>query len=711
MTDNRSLTAYQAPPPPTLIDSRGRPLRSATDVLTREIGGPTMAGVRSVLSGHPAQGLDPLRLTQILRAAETGDATAYLELAEEMEEKDLHYLSVLGTRKRAVSQLPVEVEAAGEGPEYEGDAQLVRDWLKRQTLQAELFDILDAIGKGYSATEIVWNMTGDLWLPSVLTRQDPRFFEYDRDTGKQLLLKGGIDGYHGLAQPLPQYKFIVHEAAAKSGLPIRGGLARAVAWIYLFKNFTLKDWMTFLEVYGLPLRVGKYQNGTSEEDIRKLARAVAQIGSDAGCVIPASMQIDFITSQGGAANPEMFQALCTYGDELISKAVLGQTSSSDAKAGGLGSGQADLHGDVQHLIECSDAVQLSATGTRDLVIPMVMFNRGVRDKYPLLKIGRPDPVDVKSALEAMDKGVALGVPIPVSHYRKVTGIPEPKAGEAILVRAAAPQSAQEPAQAPNGPDVPREPATGPLVAPLAPESRLQDRTGDAVPAAVLIDAKYNASQPRVPRGSKRGGEWSDGRGGGPGFGGAMPLGGGGGGGGAGGAPVGGGGGASPETVKPGKLTRAEANAVSDYSLMDYKLINEQARGEADYGAKTKKKVEVMDRAVAKSRLSEDAVLYRGVSGPGVEALKRAGISEGSVIRDPGFLSTSRSRDVAVMGFAEAKGSILIAITAKKGSKALDAAPHSNLRHEQEVIFPRSAKLRVTKWDKRTRTLHVEAEDD
>src|SRR3546814_21150705 len=72
--------------------------------------------------------------------------------------KDLHYLSVLGTRKRAVSQLPINVEAASEDPNDELDAQLIRDWLKRLTLQAELFDILDAIGKGYSVTEIVWKL-------------------------------------------------------------------------------------------------------------------------------------------------------------------------------------------------------------------------------------------------------------------------------------------------------------------------------------------------------------------------------------------------------------------------------------------------------------------------------------------------------------------------------------------------------------------------
>lgn len=485
------LVPFAAPPPPILVDSSGRPLRQAERVLAGEVAAPTIAGIRSIQSGHPAQGLDPWRLTAILRQAETGDATAYLELAEEMEEKDLHYLGLLSTRKRQVSQLPITVEAASDDADDEADAQIVRDWLKRPTLQLELFDVLDAIGKGFSATEIIWE-TGEQWLPGQLKWRDPRFFEYDQATGETLLLKGGEAGSLAIPQPLSQHKYIIHQAQAKSGLPIRGGLARIAAWGYLFKNFTIKDWMTFLEVYGLPLRVGKYQNGTSEDDIRKLAQAVAQIGSDAGAVIPASMMMEFVTSNGGTANPDMFRAMCQYMDDALSKAVLGQTSSADAKAGGLGSGQADLHGEVRKDIESADAAQLSATLTRDLAIPIVHFNRGYRRRYPLILIGRPDPVDLTAALDAIGKALDVGVPVGISYFRKVTGIPEPKAGEELLSRPAA-QAPQEPQDDPEAP-LPPEKASTDLLSPFKRPSgakgkaqvaaAAQDRAPDAVDRAV-----------------------------------------------------------------------------------------------------------------------------------------------------------------------------------------------------------------------------------
>ena len=79
-----------------LYDAFGREVDPTR--LLEEQAAPTMTGIRNIYSSmHPSVGLTPERLTRILREAEFGDPFLYLELAEEMEEKDLHYLSVLST--------------------------------------------------------------------------------------------------------------------------------------------------------------------------------------------------------------------------------------------------------------------------------------------------------------------------------------------------------------------------------------------------------------------------------------------------------------------------------------------------------------------------------------------------------------------------------------------------------------------------------------
>ncbi len=67
--------------------------------------------------------MSPQRLAAILRAADMGDAIRYFELAETIEERDLHYLGVLGTRRRAVAQLDISVEAASDSAADEAIAR------------------------------------------------------------------------------------------------------------------------------------------------------------------------------------------------------------------------------------------------------------------------------------------------------------------------------------------------------------------------------------------------------------------------------------------------------------------------------------------------------------------------------------------------------------------------------------------------------------
>jgi phage gp29-like protein len=437
-----------------------------------------MSSVRSILSSHPAKGITPARLANLLLSAEQGDATAYLELAEEMEEKDPHYLSVLGTRKRAVSQMPIEVEAAGPSEEEEADAQLIRDWLDRDMLESEIFDIMDAVGKGYSAVELIWDTRPGLWQPQDLKWRDPRWFEFDRVNGETLKLRST-----GEPELLDAGKFIVHFHKAKSGLPIRGGLARVVAWGWMFKNFSIKDWVSFLETYGMPLRVGRYDNGETEANIDILMQAVADLGADAAAVFPKTMEVEFIDGKGGSAPSDLWRSMAEYIDDQVSKVVLGQTNTTDAKAGGLGSGQADVHNEVRKDIADADAKLVAATLNRDLVVPMIMFNRGPRAKYPRLKIGKPDPVDVKALTDAAVALVPLGVKVSANRIREKAGLPAPEDGDEIL-RVASPATPENfSAGAPAGRADGLPPRSGPTPALLPPLKRPQGRIGVATAGA------------------------------------------------------------------------------------------------------------------------------------------------------------------------------------------------------------------------------------
>ena len=400
---------------PPLISPGGKKIARG-EILASPRAGPTMAGVRDPVGGNPAAGLTPGKLATILRSAAEGNWESYLELAEAMEERDLHYQAVLSVRKRAVAQLPITVEAASDEPDHIEHAEYLRRWIKRGTLRKALFDILDAVGKGFSVHEIEWD-TSYYW-PKHFHYRPQRWFDadlIDKDTPRLREL--------GALEDLEEHRFLLHVHKSKSGSTIRSGIAYMAAWSWMMKRFTDHDWAVFVRNYGKPIRVGKYDAHSTEEDRDILWRAVADIAGDTAAIIPATMQIEFITAMQGGANPEMHQRRCEYLDQQISKLVLGQTTTTDAISGGHAVSKE--HREVATDIERADALLLSAAITEQLVPWIISLNFGPQEEYPQILIGRPDEMPIKDWVEALEKLLPLGLRVETSQIYDRLGIEEP----------------------------------------------------------------------------------------------------------------------------------------------------------------------------------------------------------------------------------------------------------------------------------------------
>lgn len=394
----------------------------------REQARPMVGGfARDPYGGHPAAGLTPAALALILRSSIDGSPRRYLELAEDMEERFVQYASTLSTRKRAVSRLDIVVTPAGESAADQDEAELVRSVIEGASFRSVLIDLLDAIGKSFSAVEIIWDTRTKPWRPMAFKHRDPRFFDFDRHDPDRLLLLNE----HG-AEDLWPNCWIVHRAKAKTGLAIRGGLARQAAWLFLFQAFNTKDWAIFAEAYGQPLRVGKFDPGASEDDKRVLLEAVHSLGSDYAAVIPQAMAIEFVTAQI-TGSTDLYERRANWLDRQCSKLVLGQTGTTDSSEGS-GYAQAKVHDGVREDIADADGEQLAATLNDQLVRPLIDLNfpRRGRKGYPLVTIGRPDEQDVGAMVANVQKLVPLGLEVSMAEMQAKIGVTPPKAGDKLL---------------------------------------------------------------------------------------------------------------------------------------------------------------------------------------------------------------------------------------------------------------------------------------
>ena len=413
-----------------ILGPDGQPIQ--LDVLSEEVSAPASTGIRQIWHGAASNNLTPQRLAGILTAAANGDAHQYLTLAEEMEERDAHYASVLGTRKLAITGLDVIVEAVSDEPEDIRRADAVRELVDAPQFGSLVAHLVDALGKSYAVAEIVWDRSGREWAPTYEER-DPRWFTFDRVTGRELRLLDDADSFEGL--PLPPFKFLVHLPRIRSGLPIRGGLARLAAPSYMGKSWSWKDWMAFADIFGLPMRVGRYGPNATQGDIDKLIAAVTNLGSDAAAAVPDSVRIEFqqAAQVGGAG--DFFDKLVTFWDKQVSKGILGQTMTADD---GASLSQAQVHNQVRRDLLEADAKTMSGTLMAHLVAPFCALNFGVDRRPPKLRLVVPEPDNTAALVDALSRLVPLGLEVEQSVIRDKLGLPDPDAGAVLLRAPAAP---------------------------------------------------------------------------------------------------------------------------------------------------------------------------------------------------------------------------------------------------------------------------------
>lgn len=401
----------------TLYDHNGQPF--TTKSLTQSYGDriDLVSSIRN--SQSIASTLDAYRLARVLREAELGNNRDFLVLAQEIEDKDPQYYAVTEKRRLAGSTLDYFCAAPTDDANAVEIAEQCQRWLEDASLDGLIYDFGDANQKGYAGCEAKYDTDGKYWFPTSFTRLDPWDLEYAPKEPKQLKLRIGEDRVS-----LHPILHIIHKKPSLGRRFFRGGVARVCSVIYLVKTFDMRDWAAFAEVFGMPIRLGRYnaQDGmVKQEDLAILHQALRGIGVDFSAALPRGMDIEFHNASQGAGS--VYPELAHYLDEAYSKAVLGQTMTTD---NGSSLSQSVIHLKEQDKITYSDAMGYCRTIQQQIIRPLVVMNFGPDAPMPLIKI-REAPEDLDKFAARVDLlGEKLGVE--ASFVRDKLGWPEPADG-------------------------------------------------------------------------------------------------------------------------------------------------------------------------------------------------------------------------------------------------------------------------------------------
>jgi phage gp29-like protein len=355
-------------------------------VLSRSLRQEIATSRRNVV--HPVYGGDRLYPQDETLIHEGGRGFLAYEIYTEIA-KDCHAYAVLQKRFMAVvgrewEVLPGQRRGSSSTRQEKKAADMLKAQLEGLSVRSEVvedrettlttagnfdevcWNLLWAIHYGWQPAELIWDQDGsEAFVSEAIAKDLRRFVMVVGQRGFKLRMLD-ISGNLIEGVPLPHRKFIVHRfASVPTEDPYGLGLGTRLFYPTFFKRQDIKFWLQFADKFASPTAVAKYPRGASDADKKEYLAMLDAIATDAGIAIPADVIVEFLESERASAL-NVYKDLASFCDSEISKAVLGETGTTDQQGSG-GSRARDQVGDgVRIEVAKADADLLSATLNRSL---------------------------------------------------------------------------------------------------------------------------------------------------------------------------------------------------------------------------------------------------------------------------------------------------------------------------------------------------------
>lgn len=377
--------------------------------------------------------LDFARLRSLLASTDQGDLASGLSLFREMEQKDGTIKSVASTRRRALTGLEYEIVSAADLEDITERrlADEAADYVRQQfrqikNLKQGLKGLARAIGDNLAVAELLWEgnrivqieevpywrLTADPQLPGVV----------------KIITREERMGIPTTADPA---KWIVHIPEPACGFPLAESLAWSTAFIYLTSQLAVTDWITFCEIFGMPIRVARYQPQATTAEKRELATWMKNLGTKAWGIVSRAVNLEIVeTSQRGTAP---YKDLVDWADRMKAKIWLGGNLVADTTGATGTHAAASEQNEVREDLRDDDIENEGATIRDQLIAPLVRF-RFWRNDVPLPYFHRkkPETVDRLQEADLFARAQLAGLRIGEDYAYDRLGIQKPEEGEATL---------------------------------------------------------------------------------------------------------------------------------------------------------------------------------------------------------------------------------------------------------------------------------------
>lgn len=328
-------------------------------------------------------------LHDILREAEGGDTRRLFALYRDVILQHGHCQSEFSKRKLAVL----------------GNAQTFQPYDKNDPADVQAMDLVEAIwndtpGKREALTHL---LDSSLYPVAVLekrfrpARRPGLRYEVealtpvphhllDFSAGRLRIRDVDPDGLplESFYEPSPA-THIVHRGHLLTSIPDNwGGPMRAVLFWWLFATMDREWWARFLERYGAPFIAARYPEG-NDAARRALEQALSTATRLFGLAMPEGASVDLVAA-AASSHGDAFQAFAEFANAEISKIIVGQTMTAEAKSQGIGGSQAQVHDRVRSDVRDFDSAALGES-LRDQLFAQLIAVNGLTGRAPTISWG------------------------------------------------------------------------------------------------------------------------------------------------------------------------------------------------------------------------------------------------------------------------------------------------------------------------------------
>jgi phage gp29-like protein len=425
----------------------GQPWISSTELTSNIFGGRPVSLAEQTRRYFGAE-VTPETIEWVIREAELGYMRDLSDLTKETINCDPHLSSVIGKRFRALASVEPKVVPPEAPADPDRAAQLadqVRAMLRGiPQLRQNVIRLSWAHCNGRAALEKVWSEARgkeyqwDLselnWIHARRLSFGPRRELRIRDDA----FDGSGFDTRGLGLDEIPHKFLWYLPQLFDEYPEREGFGpRALFWSF-FKRWAQRDRMTLLELFGKPWRIILLEKDARFDPaaMDSAQARVDEMGCDASAALGPGMTLDVKNPDPKSTEGHRLN-LQDCNDE-ISKLVLGQTNTTDAKAGALGSQQALVHQDGETLVISADGWGISEVLTEGIVRDWVRLNYGESElaNAPTIELRYELPPDPDAEIERTTKAISIGLPLRVDEVYERIGFQRPEPGDETVTQEA-----------------------------------------------------------------------------------------------------------------------------------------------------------------------------------------------------------------------------------------------------------------------------------